>query len=111
MTGMRINRETGLYEVQASIKAAIVLGGALLSLVVGVATYSITITRAFGEVTQNIALLQQESTMRATAFDARIRMLELSQSNLNALADAVRSNTEMIRQLSDRQGEASRARR
>lgn len=99
MTGMRINRDTGDYEVQASIKAAVWMGGVLLSLVVGVATYSITITRAYGEVTQDIALLRQEITLRATAFDARIQMLEANQSNLNALADAVRANTEMIRQI------------
>lgn len=106
MTTVRLNRDTGHYEAQASIKGAVWLGGIMLSLIVSVATYAITITKAYGDVTSDIKLLRQELTLRTAASDAahlaliaRIEKVETEQSAMGALATAVQANTDIVRTL------------
>lgn len=96
---VRLNRDTGYYEAQAPMKSTVWLGGILLTVAVSVATYAVTITRAYGEVKQDIALLRQEMTLRNIATEARLTQLEAGRVAIQALADAVKANTEVLQHL------------
>lgn len=91
---LKMNRETGQYEAQASFKFWVGMAAVVCTCVTAVVTYTITLTLAFSGVRQDIALLKQQLEFQQQATNARLSSVEHQLDAVSALATAVRQLAE-----------------
>lgn len=105
---MRLNRETGKYEAEASVKFWVGLLTTIGITVTALVTYTITLTLAFGSVRQDIALIKQQLELKNEADKLANQALSLRVSALenqrDALSNAVQANTDMLRLIAQQRG-------
>lgn len=92
---LKMNRETGQYEAQASFKFWMGLGAVMCTTTTAVVTYTITLTLAFTGVRQDIALLKQQIDLQQQTTNARLAAVERQLDAVSDLATAVRQLSEM----------------
>lgn len=109
--GLVLNRETGVYEQMTGGPASRKMVGLLvtvLTVLVSVVTYTITITLAYTNVKQEIALLHQQLDMRVEVERAQheelIKRIDRLETDRSAVITAIQANTETLRLLAQRGG-------
>lgn len=107
--GLQLNRDTGLYEQVTGGPASRKMVGLLVSILtvlVSVVTYTITITMAYSAVKQEIALLHQQLDMRVEVervqHDELIKRIDRLEADRATLTAAIQANTETLRLIAQR---------
>lgn len=105
--GLRLNHHTGLYENVVdgppdppSLKKLVWLGGLVLSVVVSIITYTVTVTLAYSQVQKDVALMKQALDLRIevekTQHSELINRIDRLEGERQTLAVAVQANTEAL---------------